>query len=295
MFRNFALAAVIALGIFALSASTKSNSIAGSWQVDTRHSDAQLITDATTDYGKTKMSVTIGFGRVNGTLIFDDTDLSKSSVDVRFYPATSMLPAIAEDGKFRSLWLANVANHTLVCFHSKGVTRTADGKLQTTGTMVLTRVDRIIQADPTEGYAGPVYGPPIVHRITHEETLVFDPPGADGKSQEDGAIRESASTRVFREDFPQLLKAVTSTNWPPVVQDMTCQPVNAGEDYHGIPCSGTLLQAPSLPDAPHAANAEDLGTAEASDFNAVVGERLSILLHMRLVPKPGGQPAMAGN
>jgi len=295
MFRNFALAAVIALGIFALSASTKSNSIAGSWQVDTRHSDAQLITDATTDFGKTKMSVTIGFGRVNGTMIFDDADLSKSSVDVRLYPATSMLPAIAEDGKFRSLWLANVANHTLVCFHSKGVTRTADGKFQTTGTLVLTRVDRIIQADPTEGYAGPVYGPPIVHRITHEETLVFDAPGADGNSQKDGAIRESASTRVFREDFPQLLKAVTSTYWPPLVQDMSCQPVNPGEDYHGIPCSGTLLQAPSLPDAPRAANAEDLGTAEASDFNAVVGERLSILLHMRLVPKQGGQPAMGGN
>jgi polyisoprenoid-binding protein YceI len=291
MFRNFAIAAVIAFGILGLGASTSPSYTAGSWQVDTRHSDVQLITDATTDYGKTKMNITLGFGRVNGTVIFDDSDPAKSNVDLRFYPATSMLPSIAEDGKFRNLWLANSANHTLVCFHSKSVTRTSDGKLQATGTMVLTRVDRSIQAEPNEGYAGPVYGPPIVHRISHEMTLVFDRPAAQGNNQK-GAVLESASTKVFREDFPQLLKAVTATYWPPVVQDKTCQSVDVGEDYHGIPCTGTMLEAPGFPEPPHAGNGEDIGAAEASDFNAVVGERLNILVHMRLLPTGSGQPGM---
>ena len=296
MLRKCAIAAVIVFAIVGLSA-FKGRSAAtgnGAWQVDTRHSDVQLITDATTDYGRTKMNVTLGFGRVNGIVTLDENDPAKSSVDLRFYPATSMLPSIVEDGKFRSLWLANLANQTLLCFHSTSVTRTSDGKLQVTGTLVVTRVDRSIQADPSEGYAGPVYGPPVIHRVSHEATLVFDPTSPDGNSKDGGAVRESASTKVFREDFPQLLKAVTTTYWPPVVQDETCQPVSVGEDYHGIPCTGTMLEAPGLPEPPHAGNSEDVGSAEASDFNSIVGERLNILVHMRLLPRSSGQ-AVGGN
>ena len=290
----FALAAMVALGVLALRAN-KPVSLAGAWQVDTRHSDVQLITDATTDYGKTKIDVTLGFGRVNGGLKVDDVDPTKSSVDLRIYPATSMLSSIEEDGNFKSRWLMNTANHTLICFHSKKVVQTADGKLQATGTMVLTRVDRNVEATPSEAYAGPVYGPPMVHRVSHEATLIFDPPGTDGSGQKDGVVLESASTKVFREDFPQLLKAVTTTYWPPVVEDKTCQATGApGEDYHGIPCKGMLLEAPALPEAPHAANAEDIG-AGGSDFNAIVGERLNILVHMRLVPRGPGEQMAAGN
>jgi polyisoprenoid-binding protein YceI len=279
----FAIASILVLGAVTLGVSKSTPSLAGSWQVDTRHSDAQLISDATTDYGKTKMDVTLGFGRVNGGLNFDHVDLTKSSVDLRIYPATSMLPSIAEDGKFRSLWLANVANHTLVCFHSKGVVRTVDGKLQTTSAMTLTRVDRNVEAAPSEAYAGPVYGPPMIHRVSHEVTLVFDPPAADGSGQKDGVVQESASAKVFREDFPQLLKAVTTTYWPPVVQDKNCRVTGVpGEDYHGIPCTGTMLEAPGFPEPPHASNAEDIG-ANPSDFNAIIGERLNILIHMRLL------------
>jgi hypothetical protein len=39
---------------------------------------------------------------------------------------------------------------------------------------------------------------------------------------------------VVREDFPQLLKAVIATYWPPVVQDKNCEmPVSVGEGYSG--------------------------------------------------------------
>ncbi len=41
-------------GMLALGAPSKSTFNGGSWQVDANHSDARLITDATTDYGKTK-------------------------------------------------------------------------------------------------------------------------------------------------------------------------------------------------------------------------------------------------
>jgi polyisoprenoid-binding protein YceI len=285
----FAVAGMLAMGVPSKPASGN-----GSWQVDARHSDAQLITDATTDYGKTKIDVTLGFARVNGRIELDNDDLAKSSFDFRIYPATAMSPAIDEDGKFLSHWLANLSNHTLVCFHSKGAVRTPDGRLQTTGNLILTRVDRNVDATPSEAYSGPVYGPPMIHRVSREATFVFDLPAADGKGQKDGGIVASGSTRMFREDYPQLVKAVVSTYWPLVVQDKNCEaPAGVGEDYRGSQCTGTLLEAPGLPEAPHAANGEDVGVPQ--NFNAVVGNRLNILVHLRLTAKAPGEQAAAGN
>jgi len=295
MFKNTVLVALA--GVFALGVASKPASTGGSWQVDAHHSDAQLITDATTDYGKTKIDVTLGFARVNGRVELNNDDLSKSSFDFRIYPATSMSPAIDEDGKFLSHWLANLSNHTLVCFHSKQVTRRPDGRLQGTGSLILTRVDRNVDATPSEAYAGPVYGPPIIHRVSHEASFVFDLPATDGNGQgsgsKDGEIMASGSTSMFREDYPQLVKAVVSTYWPLVVQDKNCQaPPSVGEDYSGTRCTGTLLEAPGLPAAPHAASGEDVGVAQ--DFDSIVGNHLNITVHLRLTRKGPAETAVVG-
>lgn len=178
MFKRTCLVAIlviVGLVILALAVSTKSAFTTGAWQVDARHSDAQLVTDGTTDYGKTKIDVTLGLARVNGRVEFNDADPSKSSVVFRIYPAAAMAPPIEEDGSFKNRWLENMANHTLVCFHSKKVAKTSDGKLETTGDLTLTRVDRnVVELTPNEAYSGPVYGPPIIHRLSHETTFVFD-------------------------------------------------------------------------------------------------------------------------
>ena len=288
----FAVAVVFALGILAIGAK-KPASLAGSWQVDSHHSDAHLTTDGTTDYGKTKINIALGVGRVNGVLILDDGDPSKSTVDLHIYPATSMSPSMDDDGKlFRSRWLADQANHTLVCFHSKQVVRTSDGRLQTTGDLTIVRVDRNVELTPSEAYAGPVYGPPIIHRVSRQATFVFDAP-ADGSGQKDGGIEASASTKVFREDFPQLVKTVVTAYWPPVVQDENCRVPAPSEAYSGAKCTGTFLQTPSLPEPPHAAGGEDVGSTQ--NFNALVGERLNIAVHMRLVPRGSGQAMAGGN
>jgi polyisoprenoid-binding protein YceI len=289
----FAVAVLLAPSILGLDAPNKPASIAGSWQVDARHSDAKLITDATTDYGKTKMNLTLGFARVNGRITIDDTDPSRSSIDFRLYPATSMAPAIDEDGKFLSHWLENLSNHTLVCFHSKKVVRTADGRLQATGDLTVTRVDRNVEMTPNVAYAGPVYGPPVVHRVSREATFVFDFPVADGNGQKESSIKASGSTSMFREDFPQLVRTVVSTYWPPVVQDERCQVPDANEAYSGAQCTGTYLSTPGLPEEPHAASAEDIGVP--TNFNAIVGNRLTVLVQLRLAPKSAAELAAAGN
>jgi polyisoprenoid-binding protein YceI len=296
----FKYTVVLALaGIFALGVPSKTTSTDGSWQVDARHSDAQLITDGTTDYGNTKINVALGVARVNGKMILNDSDPSKSSIEFRIYPATSAAPVIDEDGKFLNHWMANLSNHTLVCFHSKAVTRKPDGRLEATGSLVLTRIDRNVEATPNEAYAGPVYGPPEMHRVMREATFVFDPPATEANDRKngskDGEIVTSGSASMFREDFPQLVRAVLGTYWPPVVQDQNCQAAaGAGEAYHGSRCTGTFLQTPALPEEPHASNAEDIGAQQ--NFNAIVGNHLTILVHLRLAPKSSGETtAMGGN
>jgi polyisoprenoid-binding protein YceI len=289
----FAAAVLLALTVLGLDVPDKPASMAGSWQVDTRHSDAKLIADATTDYGKTKMNVALGFARVNGRVIIDDADPAKSSIDFRFYPATSMAPAIDEDGKFLSHWFENMSNHTLVCFHSKRVVRMSDGRLQATGDLTVTRVDRNVDATPSEAYSGPVYGPPMIHRVSHEATFVFDFPAADGSGRKESSIQASGSTSMFREDFPQLVRTVVSTYWPTLVQDENCQYPAASEAYSGAQCTGTYLSTSGLPEAPHAANGEDVGVQQ--NFNAIVGNHLTILVQLRLSAKGSAESGIAGN
>jgi polyisoprenoid-binding protein YceI len=289
----FAGAVILALGVLGLGGSTKPDSTTGSWQVDTRHSDAKLTTDATTDYGKTKINVALGYARINGVLRIDDGDPTKSSVDFRIYPATSMSPVIDEDGKFLSHWLENLSNHTLVCFHSKKVVRTADGRLQATGELAVTRVDRNVDVAPSEAYAGPMYGPPVIHRVSREATFIFDFPVADGNGQKESSIQALGSTRVVREDFPQLVKTVVNTYWPTVVQDENCQYPDASEAYSGAQCTGTYLSTAGLPEAPYEGGGEGVGVQQ--NFSAIVGEHLTIVLQMRLMPKASGEQAAGGN
>jgi polyisoprenoid-binding protein YceI len=281
----FAVAVILGLGVLGLSAPDKPASTNGSWQVDTRHSDAKLITDATTDYGKTKINVALGYGRLYGRVNLDDADPAKSGVEFRFYPATAMTPAIAEDGRFLTHWLMNMSNNTLVCFHSKQVVRTPDGRLQATGELAVTRVDRNVDATSSEAYAGPVYGPPMVHRVSREETIVFDL----GNGQKDGGILASSSTKMAREDFPQLVKTVVNTYWPPLVQEENCQVPDANEAYSGSKCTGTFMSTNGLPPEPHAASGEDVGVQQG--FNSILGDHLTILLHMNLTPRTGAQTA----
>jgi polyisoprenoid-binding protein YceI len=284
----FAVAVVIVLVILAVGAKAPA-SLAGSWVVDARHSDAQLITDGTTDYGKTKIDITLGFARVMGALRIDDVYPAKSSVDLHIFPATSVEEPIEEDGKFKSRWMANRANHTMLCFHSKNVVRTSGGRLQTTGDLIVVRVDRNVEVPAaTEAYSGPTYGPPIINRTSRQATLVFDLP-TDGSGQKDGGIQASASTKVIREDFPQLLKAVLNTYWPPVVQDENCRVPGPSEAYSGAKCTGTFLQGPSLPEDPGTHIGEDYPGPQ--NFNAQAGQRLNLVVHMRLTPGVGQQTA----
>jgi len=297
MFKYAALVSAVAV-VFSLAVPSRPVVPVGSWLVDARHSDAQLITDATTNYGKNKINATVGVARISGRVRLDADNASLSTIDISMYPATSTTPAIGEDGKIKKQWLSNLANHTMVCFHAKGTSHTPDGRLRTSGTLVLTRVDRNVEYNPSEAYSGPVYGPPMVHRMSHEATFVFDSPtnsGASGQKNDakDTEMDFSGSTKVITEDFPQLFKAVMATYWPPVVQDEKCQtPSVVGEDYSGPHCSGTFIDAPGLPEQIREVG-EDYPSSDP-DFSAVVGNNLTIAVHLRLKPAASETHASGG-
>jgi hypothetical protein len=207
--------------------------------------------------------------RISGIVRLDKDDPTKNVVDFKLYPAGSMTPPIDEDGKVSKSWLVTMANHTLVCFHSKNVTPVGDDKLTATGTLTLTRVDRNVELTPNEAYSGPVFGPPIIHRISRDATFLFLLPASGS-----GPIVLTGSTEVHREDFPQLVTA------------------NASEDYAGAKCTGQLVDdGSSLPEAPSGVNKEDY--PGPASFNSVVGQHLDIRVHLRLA-QAGSSAAKAG-
>jgi polyisoprenoid-binding protein YceI len=268
-----------AVATLTLAAAKPAVSPTGTWELDSHHSSAQLTTDGTTNNGSKKTDFTVGMARMNGSVRLDGEN---SKFDFRLYPASSMEPPISEEGTVKIEWFSNHGNNTLVCFHSKGAQQTADGKLKTTGTLVVTRVDRNVELTPSEAYAGPVYGPPIIHRVEHEATFVFDAPGGGDTAELKG------STNVVREDFPTLMKTVLATYWPPVVEDRKCEPLGQGnEGYNGVQCSGNFLMTMPLPDVPRATNQEDYPGQQG--FNRLTGSRLTISVRMRL--KPAGAAA----
>jgi polyisoprenoid-binding protein YceI len=277
------VALLAAAAMLAIAVPRKAAPVTGSWQVDSLRSDAQLSADGTTDFGKTKTTFTLGFARIKGVIKLADGDSATSAFDFTMYPASSMAPPIDETGMVKIEWFTNHANNTLICFHSKGTRQTADGRLQTTGNLVLTRVDRNVQLDANEAYSGPVYGPPIIHRVTHEATFVFDSPAAAG-----AGLQTAGSTKVSREDFPQLSRAVIATSWPPLVWEKHCGVSGVGEAYAGSQCTGSFLAPPAYPTPPTGSLEDYPGP---SGFNQVVGERLTIAVHMRLTPSGSG----AGN
>jgi len=173
-------------------------------------------------------SVNTGVARVTGDVNLDPNDLDSSVVDLSIYPADENWgKLLSKDGNLPN-------DHTLFTFKSSRIVQAANGRLKVTGDFTLTRVERSVTVDGNEAYAGPVYGPPVLHTETREITFLLKQDAKD----------LAGSAPIVHEDFPEVVSAIQATNWPTVVKDEKCQmPSTIGDDYHGAVCTGTVIAA----------------------------------------------------
>lgn len=215
---SLTLALLLALAVFF---SIPAHAQSGIWQVDAEHSIARL------SLGRAPQSAEVGLAAVSGSVVFDSNDSADPSdpiSDVNIASDKTLGPNASE-----------------ISFKSKRSVISKDGKLAVVGDLSIRRLERSVTMDANEAYHGAEYADPLVYTETHEVTLVF--PGTSLPAAQNGAIKLSASTIINREDFPQLLAALQSDNWPSVVvEDANCtNPSTIGEGYSGAICSGTTV------------------------------------------------------
>ena len=257
----------------------------GTWSLDPRTSSARLFQGSTANPD----SANTGIARVTGDVRLDTNDLNNSVFDLSIYPADENWGhALNSKGSLPTGYVPDATDRTLMTFKSKQILRTENGKLKVIGELRLTRVERSVTADANEGYAGPVYGNPVIHTETREVTFLL-------KKDAQGL---SASARIIHEDFSELLSAIQDTNWPSVVQNEHCQAAyeGGGEGYSGPACTGTLIAATHANNSGAAYEGGGEGyTGPVSTPSA--GDQTTIVLDLKMLPAnaDGAVAMLSGN
>src|SRR5258708_18213590 len=124
---RIALVASLAAALSLPAAAANSN-----WQVDPAHSSAQ--------FSVRHMAISTvrgAFSKVSGTVVLDDKDISKSTVDVTI-DANSLDTRVPDrDNDLRSDKFFDVAHHPSITFKSRKVEQVASGKLKVTGDLTI--------------------------------------------------------------------------------------------------------------------------------------------------------------
>ena len=141
---NTVLAAVMA---FPASAATTT------WQIDPAHTAAGFAV-------KHLMISTVRgqFKGVNGTVIWDDQDVSKSTIDVTIDAKTIDTSEPKRDEDLRSERFFDTAKYPTITFKSKKVENVSAGKLKVTGDLTIRGVTKEAVLD-VEGPSNPVKDP----------------------------------------------------------------------------------------------------------------------------------------
>jgi polyisoprenoid-binding protein YceI len=219
------------------------------WILDSSRSNARLFRGSRA----TSYSVNNDVARMTGKVKLDANDLDASFFDLSIYPADDNWGhVLSSEGAPPTGYVPDTTDQTLLTFRSTRILRRDNGQLDVIGDLTMTRVERTITATPTEDYAGPVYGDPVIHNETREITFLFPTASAAHVSgpltpavqQTRGVLEIVGAARVDREEFPELLSATKETNWPPIVQNKDYHmPSTVGEGYSGAVCTGTLIAA----------------------------------------------------
>ena len=199
------------------------------WRIDSEHSTARLFlaSSKNPDAGDN-----VGVARISGVIDHEAGDPSRSGFDFTVYPADKTAD---ESGKN--------PDYTVIRFKSTQVVPVNQETVRVTGDLTLSYVERSVTADPSQGYSGPLYGPPVHHFVTQEAVFEFQKVSPAGtQTATDNQTEWLASSTTIGEDFPQLLNVVSTTNWPTFVADERCVVPSVGEDFSGPSCTGETVE-----------------------------------------------------
>jgi polyisoprenoid-binding protein YceI len=168
--RIFSIALLAA--VLSLPATFPANAATSTWQIDPAHTAAQFAV-------KHLMISTVRgeFKGVTGTVVWDDQDVSKSSVNVTIDANTVDTSEPKRDADLKSDHFFDVAHYPTITFKSTKIEQAGAGKLAVTGDLT-------------------------IHGITKSVVLDVDGPSASVKDPW-GNTRSaiSATTKINRQDF----------------------------------------------------------------------------------------------
>jgi hypothetical protein len=208
--------------------------------IDSEHSTARLILASSNDPSD---NFNVGVARASGLVKLNADESETPNFDFTIYPADKKSSPVGSNANGRG----EKPNYTVISFKTGRVVPLTADTFRVTGELTTTYVQREASYDPTEGYSGPTYGPSVTVSQSEEATFEFRRSPRTGAS---GGTEWTAASTIVGEDFPELLNAVSSTDWPVFVADEHCtMPSNPGEaDFSGPACTGERIDVAARKD-----------------------------------------------
>ncbi len=151
--RKTALARLAASVALAAVIASPASAATTTWQIDPAHTAAGFAV-------KHLMISTVRgqFKGVNGTVVWDDQDISKSTIDVTIDAKTVDTSEPKRDEDLRSEKFFDTAKYPTITFKSKTIENVSAGKLKVTGDLTIHGVSKEVVLD-VEGPSNPVKDP----------------------------------------------------------------------------------------------------------------------------------------
>jgi polyisoprenoid-binding protein YceI len=146
------LSRIAATGL-AAALSLPAGAATSDWKIDPQHSSAQFSVK------HLAISTVRGaFSKLSGTVVFDDQDITKSSVSVTIDVNTVDTREPDRDNDLRSDRFFDVAHYPTMTFKSKKVEQVAPGKLKVTGDLTIRGTTKEVVLD-VDGPTAPMKDP----------------------------------------------------------------------------------------------------------------------------------------